>query len=401
MKHMNLETKFKIIDEYNNCKSPTVIKEKYGVSKSTLYHWIKVLIIRKAGMYSSKKYSARDIHLMERELRSLREENQIFRESQCSVISPISDKIAAIEKLKSKFSIYAICRTLNLSKGAYYHRNKYRPEKTTYQEKDEELRPLIKKYFEESKERFGASKIKIALNNIGISVSQKHIEKLMKEMELVCKQTRIRCTWETRTFKFRRNRLKQNFTQEHQNTYWVSDITYVPIENHDNLYGICVVIDLFSRKVLSFLISEFSNADMVWKTFDKAFNLRGCPDNLTFHSDQGVQYTAYKFRKHLHDLGVKQSFSNPGSTLDNAVAEAFFSIMKREELSHHFYTSKEHLEAVVTEYIDFFNNYRPHKKLKNLTPNQYELNYFQQEQMKKDENEKMAFVQDILGNKGD
>ena len=72
---------------------------------------------------------------------------------------------------------------------------------------------------------------------------------------------------------------------------------------------------------------------MVWKTFDKAFNLRGCPDNLTFHSDQGVQYTAYKFRKHLYDLGVKQSFSNPGFPLDNAVAEAFFSIMKREELS--------------------------------------------------------------------
>lgn len=337
---------------------------------------------------------------MERELHSLREENQIFRESQCSIISPVSDKIATIEKLKNKFSIYAICRTLNLSKGTYYHRNKYRPEKTMYQEKDEQLRPLIKKYFEESKERFGASKIKIALNNIGISVSQKHIERLMKEMELVCKQTRIRCTWETRTIKFRKNRLKQNFTQPHPNTYWVSDITHVPIENHDNLYGICVVIDLFSRKVLSFLISEFSNADMVWKTFEMSFKSRGCPENLTFHSDQGTQYTAYTFRKHLRDLNVKQSFSNPGSPLDNAVSEAFFSIMKREELSHHFYTSKEHLEAVVTEYIDFFNNYRPHRKLKNLTPNQYELNYFRQQQMKKDENEKMAFVQDILGNKG-
>lgn len=374
---MSLETKFKIIDEYNNCKSPAIIKKKYEVSKSTLYNWIEVLTVKKAWMYSSKQYSAWDIHLMERELRSLREENQIFRESECSVISPVKDKIAAIEKLKGKFSIYAICRTLNLSKGTYYHRNKYRPEKTIYQEKDEQLRPLIKKFFEESKERFGASKIKIALDNIGISVSKKHIERLMKEIELVCKQTRIRCTWATRVSKFRRNRLKQNFTQDTPNTYWISDITYVPIENHDNLYGICVVIDLFSRKVLSFQVSEFSNTDMVWKTFDKAFNLRGCPDNLTFHSDQGIQYTAYKFRKHLRDLGIKQSFSNPGSPLDNAVAEAFFSIMKREELSHNFYKSKEHLEAVVAEYIDFFNNARPHRKLKNMTQNQYELNYHQ------------------------
>lgn len=113
------------------------------------------------------------------------------------------------------------------------------------------------------------------MNNIGIRVSQKHIDKLMKEMDLVCKQTRIRCTWATRVSKFRRKRLKQNFTQDTPNTYWVSDITDVPIENHDNLYGICVVIDLFSRKVLSFLVSELSNADMVWKTFDKAYNLRG------------------------------------------------------------------------------------------------------------------------------
>lgn len=58
MKHMSLETKFKIIDEYNNCKSPAIIKEKYGVSKSTLYNWIEVLIVKKAGMYSSKQYSA-------------------------------------------------------------------------------------------------------------------------------------------------------------------------------------------------------------------------------------------------------------------------------------------------------------------------------------------------------
>lgn len=84
--------------------------------------------------------------------------------------------------------------------------------------------------------------------------------------------------------------------------------------------------------------------------------------------------------------------------MDNAVAEAFFSIMKREELSHNFYKSKEHLESVVAEYIDFFNNAHPHRKLKNMTPNQYELNYYQNLQMREDENEKMAFIKDILSN---
>ena len=385
-----------ILEEYNTKHSVKEIYQKYDIAKSTLYNWKKASKPVKAGPYSSKQYSAWEIYLMEREIRSLQEENQIFRESQCSVISPMRDKIAAIEKLKDKFSIYAICRTLNLSKATYYHRNKYRSEKTTYQEKDEILRPLIKKCFDDSNERFSADKIKTVLNNTGLKISKKHVDRLMKEMDLVCKQTRLRCTWATRMCKFRRNRLKQNFTQDTPNTYWVSDITYVPIQNHDNLYGICVIIDLFSRKVLSFSVSEFNNADVIEQVFDRAYELRGFPENLTFHSDQGTQYTSYKFRKHLRNLNVKQSFSNPGSPLDNAVAEAFFSIMKREELSHNFYKSKEHLESVVSEYIDFFNNIRPHRKLNNMTPNQYELNYFQRLQMQQEEVDRVEFVKDIL-----
>lgn len=396
MKYISLEDKFKIIKEYNNCKSPAIIKEKYGISKSTLYHWIKVLTIRKAGVYSSKKYSAWDIHMMERELRTLKTENQIFRESQCSVISPTEEKIKAIERLKDKFSIHFICRTLNLSKGTYYHRNKNRPEKTSYQKNDENLKPFIKKCFYDSKERFGGSKIRIVLREQGIQTSQKRVDRLMKEMGLVCKQTRQRVTWATREFRFRSNRLKKNFTQTEPNIFWVSDITFVPIQNCDSLYGICIIIDLFSRKVLSFTISEFSNVNLVKTTFDKAFNYRGCPTGLTFHSDQGTQYTAYEFRRHLRKLGVKQSFSNPGSPLDNAVAESFFSIMKREELSHNFYTSKEELENTVAEYIDFFNNMRPHKKLGNKSPNQFEIEYLQLQELKKEDEENQNRLRDIL-----
>ena len=117
---------------------------------------------------------------------------------------------------------------------------------------------------------------------------------------------------------------------------------------------------------------------------------------MTFHSDQGTQYTAYEFRRHLRKLGVKQSFSNPGSPLDNAVAESFFSIMKREELSHNFYTSKEELENTVSEYIDFFNNMRPHKKLGNKSPNQFEIEYLQLQELKKEDEENQNRLRDIL-----
>ena len=147
MKRYSIEQKYKIVAEYKKYQSPKDIQIKYGIAKSTLYHWLKTFDEVKELVTHTKKYSAWDINLIKRELRTLREENQIFRESGCSTKSSVKDKIEAIEKLKNKFSIYAICRTFNLSHGTYYHRNKYRPEKTTYQIQDEILTPLVKKYF--------------------------------------------------------------------------------------------------------------------------------------------------------------------------------------------------------------------------------------------------------------
>ena len=109
--------------------------------------------------------------------------------------------------------------------------------------------------------------------------------------------------------------------------------------------------------------------------FDSAFEMRGKPAGLIFHSDQGSQYTAFEFRKHLRELGVKSSFSNPGTPLDNAVAESFFASMKREELSHKYYYDLEALQQDVADYIDFFNNMRPHQKLGMLTPSAAEANF--------------------------
>ena len=100
----------------------------------------------------------------------------------------------------------------------------------------------------------------------------------------------------------------------------------------------CVIIDLFSRKAIAHKISANNDTALVLETFKIAYNERDKPQGLLFHSDQGTQYSAYEFRKCLRDWGVKQSFSNPGTPYDNAVAESFFSMMKQEELSHNYFT---------------------------------------------------------------
>lgn len=162
--------------------------------------------------------------------------------------------------------------------------------------------------------------------------------------------------------------------------------------NNQNSY-ICTIIDLFSRKVIGHNLSKINNVDLIITTFCDAFKSRGCPTNLTFHSDQGAQYTSNSFKSHLKALGVAQSFSSPGNPYDNAVAENFFSIMKRESLSHKWYQSMEELKNDVDEFISFFNGFRPLSKLGNLTPDDYEKRYFENKTAY--ENEAQEFTQSL------
>lgn len=170
------------------------------------------------------------------------------------------------------------------------------------------------------------------------------------------------------------NRLKQNFTTNEPNLVWVSDITYVKVNG--GFYYICVIIDLFSRKVISYCISNKIDAKLVINTFNKAFSSRNCPQNLIFHSDRGSQYTSSEFRKLLDKYNVIQSFSAKGYPYDNAVAESFFKFLKAEELNRNTYYNKQELALSVFQYIEgFYNSKRPHSANNMLSPNQKEAYY--------------------------
>ena len=144
----------------------------------------------------------------------------------------------------------------------------------------------------------------------------------------------------------------------------------------DQYYYICVVLDLFSRRILSYSISDSINTALTLAAFDDAFQSRNSPQDLMFHSDQGAQYTSYIFRAHLKELHIKQSFSTPGTPYDNSVCESFFHTLKKEALYHHLYGTPQELQAVLDEYINFYNSQRPHRKLNMKTPNQYESAFY-------------------------
>lgn len=173
------------------------------------------------------------------------------------------------------------------------------------------------------------------------------------------------------------NHLQQDFNQKAPNLVWTSDFTY--IKAGGKWYYLCIVMDLFSRKVISWHISSKPDVDLVINAFKKAYSSRKSPYGLMFHSDRGSQYTAFAFRKLLDDLNVVQSFSKKGYPFDNACCESFFKYLKKEETNRRTFHTYKGLYHSVFQYIEgFYNSRRPHGSLGYLTPNEKEALYWDQ-----------------------
>ena len=220
----------------------------------------------------------------------------------------------------------------------------------------------------------GAEKIRTILVQHGHQVSAEYISRLMCEMGL----SSIRTTAKQEYLKLReperkKNILRQQFNAQQPNQRWVSDVTCFKLGDH--YFYICVIIDLFSRKVIAHKVSKKNSTQLLTATFKMAHEERHPPSGLIFHSDRGAQYTSHRFQQLLHKYNTKQSFSQPGKPHDNAVAESFFASLKKEELYRKDHPSDRAFQASVASYIEFYNTKRPHRTLKNLTPYQMEENF--------------------------
>lgn len=170
------------------------------------------------------------------------------------------------------------------------------------------------------------------------------------------------------------NHLNQEFNQDAPNIVWASDFTYVKICGIW-LY-LCIVMDLFSRKIIGWHISNKHNVDLTINAFKKAFVNRSPSYGLIFHSDQGSEYTAFSFRKLLDECNVVQSFSKKGYPYDNACCESFFKYLKKNRIYRTTYKSIEDFKLDMFEYIEnIYNNKLPHSSIGYKTPNELEAEY--------------------------
>ncbi|MCI5790909.1 MAG: IS3 family transposase, partial [Clostridiales bacterium] len=186
---------------------------------------------------------------------------------------------------------------------------------------------------------FGSSKIYAILKDRGYAISESTVAKIMHQNGLfsirTCAKTLYKQQLERKT-----NILQQQFHVSRPNEVWVSDVTYFSIFNR--MYYICVIIDLYARKVIAHKISKHNSTQLTKATAKVAYELRKPTDTLLFHSDQGSNYTSNEFRKYLRSIHITQSFSNSGMPYDNSVMESFFGSFKREALyRYRFKTEKD------------------------------------------------------------
>jgi transposase InsO family protein len=167
------------------------------------------------------------------------------------------------------------------------------------------------------------------------------------------------------------NHLDRNFTANYPNEKWVSDITYVWTQ--EGWLYLCVIIDLYSRKVVGWCIQERMTTDIITKAFYMAWWRRKPAPGLLFHSDRGSQYASLEFRKILKNYKVKQSMSRKGNCWDNACAESFFHTLKVAIIHNVVFNTKAKAKSTIFEYIEvFYNQIRRHSFLNYYSPNQFE-----------------------------
>jgi len=277
-------------------------------------------------------------------------------------------KYEFIESNSACYSVEKMCAYMQVSKNAFY---KWRVAKEEVSvSRKEELKARIRIIYDESYQRYGSPRVTIMLQKQGIKVCASYVSRLMKEMNIrsVLSRKYVVTTDSKHSYPIADNLLNREFTNKELGRVWVSDITYVKV-NEDWNY-LTTMIDLADRKVVGWSLSEdMTTKNTVIKAWINARGNRAINNELMLHSDRGIQYAAQQTRLIFSfNRNTTQSMSRKGNCWDNAVAESFFKTIKYEALNREKFNSFNELYKAIEKYIEWYNNKRIHSAIGYKTP---------------------------------
>lgn len=263
----------------------------------------------------------------------------------------------------------ALCRRYGVTRGGYYAWVGRKPSRR--QRQDEELGVRVGKVFEASEGTYGSPRIHEALRQAGVRVGCKRVARLMREQGLKARSARIyrRMPGTRRFFGDVPNRVLELKTTA-PGQVWVGDVTYLKV-GHSWRY-LAVVLDRHSRRVLGWALRRRRDLALTLAALNRAVSRRKVSCGLIFHSDRGVEFSAYAYRARLAALSIVQSMKRPREIGDNAFIESFFHSMKSEAIHARVFLHDRALREVVARFIRRYNLTRLHSSLGYLSPIDYE-----------------------------
>lgn len=280
-------------------------------------------------------------------------------------------RFALIDEAKEAFPVHRMCQVLDVSQSGYFAWK--RRGACRRQREDMILLAHVRSAFAQSNGTYGSPRMTRELQDDGFAIGRRRTARLMRANDLKARQKRRfkRTTDSQHTWPVAPNIIAQDFAAAGPDEKWGVDISYV--WTREGWLYLAVVIDLFSRRVIGWAVSDRLHRRLALVALRKALAIRRPPEGLIHHSDRGSQYYSIDYQAELHRHGIRISMSGKGNCYDNAMVETFFQTLKAEMVWRTIFYTRAQAEQAIARYIDgFYNPVRRHSALNYLSPAQFE-----------------------------
>ena len=284
-------------------------------------------------------------------------------------------RYAFIKAQEQAHAVRTLCRMMVVHPSGYYA---WRSERRSARAvEDQRLLGRIKQSWLESGGVYGYRKVHDDMRELGERCGHNRVARLMRAEGLLSQRGygRRPKVFGSEPAVIAPNHLARAFEVAEPNKVWVTDITY--IRTHEGWLYLAVVLDLFSRQVVGWSMQPRIDRELAISALLMAVWRRRPSGEVLVHSDQGSQFSSYDWQDFLREHNLKASMSRRGNCHDNAVAESFFQLLKRERIRRRTYPNREAARRDVFDYIEmFYNPKRRHGNNDRLSPVEFERRHF-------------------------
>ncbi|MGQ0689903.1 MAG: IS3 family transposase [Limnobacter sp.] len=347
------------------------VSERLGVSSHSLYKWVNAVKPSETEQQRNELLEAKsEILKLRSQLRRTEEERDILKKAAKVLCKPARVKYQFINEHQQEFRVATMCRVLRIARAGFYAWL-HKPVSDRAIE-DQRLLELIRASYSASRGVYGARRVFQDMREAGELCGKHRVAKIMRVNQIkALRGYKAPRPIAGRPSIIAPNRLEREFTVSEPDTVWVTDITY--IRTWQGWLYLAVVVDLYSRKVVGWSMKPSLNREIVLDALLMALWRRRPKKKVLVHSDQGSQYSSDDWLRFCKTHQLEPSMSRRGNCWDNAVAESFFSSLKKERIKKRIYKTRDLAKEDIFDYIEaFYNRTRRHSHLGGVSPEVFE-----------------------------